>query len=317
MQEVSLKQNNLVHEIAVVGLGKMGQGIALQLQEKGWRVVAYNRSREKTEEIAKAGIVPSYTYKELIQKCESSPRIVWIMLPAGDAVEEAIFADEGILTYLQPGDIIIDAGNSFYKDAARRELALAKKNIQFLDVGVSGGPSGARNGACLMIGGNEPLFKYLEPLFKALSIERGYAHFKGAGAGHFVKMVHNGIEYGMMQAIAEGFNVLKSSEYQLNLTEVSRIYNQGSVIESRLIGWLKKAYEASGEDLQEISGSINSTGEGEWTVKTAEEMGVPVPIIKGSFEFRKESNRSPSYTGQVVSALRGQFGGHAVKKDKN
>lgn len=314
MPETSLKQNNLTKEIAVVGLGKMGRGIGLQLQEKGWRVVAYNRTREKTDELAESGLIPAYSYKELLEKCTSTPRIVWIMVPAGEAVEEAIFSAEGIVNFLQEGDIVIDAGNSFYKDAAEREKKLQEKNIRFLDVGVSGGPSGARHGACLMIGGSSELFAYLEPLFKAVSLEGGYAHFEGAGAGHFVKMVHNGIEYGMMQAIAEGFEVMKKSPYHLDLTEVSRIYNRGSVIESRLVGWLKKAYEEYGEDLEAISGSINSTGEGEWTVKTAEEMGIPVPIIKGSFEFRKQSKQHPSYTGQVVSALRGQFGGHAVKK---
>ncbi|MBP7967107.1 decarboxylating 6-phosphogluconate dehydrogenase [Candidatus Woesebacteria bacterium] len=317
MQETFSKPNKLVHEIALVGLGKMGHGIALQLQEKGWRVIAYNRSREKTDEIAKTGIVPAFTYKELIQKCESTQRIVWIMLPAGEAVEEAIFGDEGILTYLQPGDIVIDAGNSFYKDTMRRAETLAKKNIHFLDVGVSGGPAGARNGACLMIGGTKELFDYLEPLFTSVSIAKGYAHFEGSGAGHFVKMVHNGIEYGMMQALGEGFEVMKKSSYNLNLLEVSRIYNTGSVIESRLVEWLQEAYKTYGEELLAISGSVNSTGEGEWTVKTAAEMNIPVPIIKGSFDFRQQSKQNPSYTGQVVSALRGQFGGHTVEKNKN
>ncbi|CAN5122315.1 decarboxylating 6-phosphogluconate dehydrogenase [soil metagenome] len=314
MSEHSVKQPNLIKEIAVIGLGKMGRGIALQLQEKGWRVVAYNRSHKKTDDLATAGLIPTYSYKKLIGNYQSTPRIVWIMLTAGAPVEEALFGDDGLVKHLEPGDIVIDAGNSYYKDAKRREQILKDKGIHFLDVGVSGGPAGARHGACLMIGGQTELFHYLEPLFKDLSIEDGFAHFQGAGAGHFVKMVHNGIEYGMMQAIAEGFEVMKKSPYSVNLTEVTRIYNQGSVIESRLIGWLKKAYEENGENLETISGSVNSTGEGEWTVKTAEEMGIEVPIIKGSFEFRQQSQQKPSYTGQVVSALRGQFGGHEVKK---
>lgn len=301
-------------EVGIIGLGKMGSGIALQLAEKGWKVIGYNRSREKTDEHAKQGVVPAYSLEEFVTSYQSSPRIVWIMLTAGDAVEEAIFGEQGLVNYLSEGDIIVEAGNSFYKDDAIRAKKLAGRRIEYVDVGVSGGPGGARNGACLMIGGPTPLFQKLEPLFKAVSIEKGYAHFEGAGAGHFVKMVHNGIEYGMMQAIGEGFNVMKKSDYNLDLKEVARIYNNGSVIESRLIGWLAKAYQEHGVDLADISGLVNSTGEGEWTVKTAEEMGEPVPVIKDSFVFRQESKDNPSYVGQVVSALRGQFGGHAVKK---
>ncbi len=314
MPEHTSIQNKLTKEIALVGLGKMGRGIALQLQEKGWQVHAYNRSREKTDELSSSGLIPAYSYKELFEHYKTAPRIVWIMLTAGEAVEEAIFGKEGVAHYLEPGDIVIDAGNSYYKDARRRELQLKEKGIHFLDVGVSGGPAGARHGACLMIGGQKELFHYLEPLFQDISLKEGYAHFNGAGAGHFVKMVHNGIEYGMMQAIGEGFEVMKKSSYGLDLEEVTRIYNRGSVIESRLIGWLKKAYQEYGEQLEAISGSVNSTGEGEWTVKTAKELDVEVPIIKGSFEFRQQSIDNPSYTGQIVSALRGQFGGHAVKK---
>lgn len=305
----------LEKEIGVIGLGKMGQGIALQLAEKGWRVIVYNRSTEKTNEIAGVEhVVATYSVEEFMSAFQNKPRVIWIMLTAGAPVEEMIFGDAGISKLLEKQDIVIDAGNSFYKDAKLRAEKLAKQEVSYLDIGVSGGPSGARNGACLMIGGTKELFTYLEDLYKTISIPNGYAHFEGMGAGHFVKMVHNGIEYGMMQAIGEGFNVMKKSDYSLDLQEVARIYNNGSVIESRLIGWLAKAYQESGVDLAEISGSVNSTGEGEWTVKTAEEMGEPVPVIKDSFEFRQQSKENPSYVGQVVSALRGQFGGHAVKK---
>lgn len=306
--------SNMPKEIGVIGLGKMGSGVALQLVEKGWRVIGYNRSREKVDEHAKQGVTPAYTIDEFVKSYQSSPRIVWIMLTAGDAVEATLFGEDGLINKLEKGDIVVEAGNSFYKDDAIRAKKLAEKGIEYIDVGVSGGPAGARHGACLMIGGPTELFKKLEPLFKELSIAEGYAHFEGAGAGHFVKMVHNGIEYGMMQALGEGFNVMKKSDYKLDLEEVSRIYNRGSVIESRLVGWLQKAYQQSGIDLEEISGSVNSTGEGEWTVKTAEEMKESVPIIKGSFEFRQQSKNNPSYIGKVVSALRGQFGGHSVKK---
>jgi 6-phosphogluconate dehydrogenase len=291
----------------------MGHGIALQLAEKGWRVIAYNRSSEETKEYEKQGVVGTYSIKDFMSAFQNKPRIIWIMLPAGDPVEQMIFSEEGLSPYLEKGDIVIDAGNSFYKDAKPRTDKLKEKGVEYVDVGVSGGPYGARNGACLMIGGSTESFHYLEPLYKAVSLPEGYAHFEGPGAGHFVKMVHNGIEYGMMQALGEGFNIMKKSKYNLDLKEVSRIYNKGSVIESRLVGWLQKAYEEFGIELDEISGSVNSTGEGEWTVKTAEEMGEPVSVIKDSFEFRQQSKNNPSYVGKVVSALRGQFGGHAVK----
>lgn len=301
-------------EIAIVGLGKMGMGIARQLNEKGWRVLVANRTPEKVDEAAREGMIAAYSYQEMVDQFDSSPRIVWLMLPAGTAIEEALFGKQGIAQYLEEGDIVVEAGNSFYKDDAPRAQKLAEKGIQYVDVGVSGGPSGARSGACLMIGGSQKLFSQMEELYRDLSIEQGYAHFEGIGAGHFVKMVHNGIEYGMMQAIGEGFNVMKKSDYDLDLTEVARIYNTGSVIESRLVGWLHKAYQEWGVELEPISGTISHSGEGKWTVETAQELGEAVPVIADSFQFRLDSEKNPSYTGQVVSALRGQFGGHPVKK---
>ncbi len=301
-------------EIAIVGLGKMGMGIARQLNEKGWRVLVANRTPEKVDEAAREGMIAAYSYQEMVDQFDSSPRIVWLMLPAGTAIEEALFGKQGIAQYLKEGDIVVEAGNSFYRDDAPRAQKLAEKGIQYVDVGVSGGPSGARSGACLMIGGSQKLFSQMEELYRDLSIEQGYAHFEGIGAGHFVKMVHNGIEYGMMQAIGEGFNVMKKSDYDLDLTEVARIYNTGSVIESRLVGWLHKAYQEWGVELEPISGTISHSGEGKWTVETAQELGEAVPVIADSFQFRLDSEKNPSYTGQVVSALRGQFGGHPVKK---
>jgi len=301
-------------EIGIVGLGKMGKGIAQQLNEKGWRVIVMNRSREKVDEAARIGMIPAYSYQELISKFKQAPRVIWLMLPAGGATEEVIFGSDGIAHYLNEGDVVVDAANSFYKDDALRAKKLSEKGIQYVDVGVSGGPAGARSGACLMVGGSKELFSQLEELYKAVSVENGYAHFEGVGAGHFVKMVHNGIEYGMMQAIGEGFNVMKKSDFNLDMGEIARIYNQKSVIESRLIGWLSDAYEEFGHDLDAISGSISHSGEGKWTVETAEELNEPVPVIKESYEFRVQSQEKPSYIGKVVSALRGQFGGHSVKK---
>lgn len=301
-------------EIGIVGLGKMGMGIATQLHEKGWRVIVMNRTPAKVDEAAQLGMIASYSYQEMISKFESTPRVIWLMLPAGAPTEEALFGSQGLSEYLQEGDVVVEAGNSFYKEDALRAKKLAVKGIQYVDVGVSGGPSGARNGACLMVGGSKEQFQKMEELYKDVSIKDGYAHFAGIGAGHFVKMVHNGIEYGMMQAIGEGFNVMKQSSFDLDLTEVARIYNTGSVIESRLVAWLEKAYTEWGVDLKTISGTISHSGEGKWTVETAAEMGEEVPVIAESYQFRLDSEKKPSYTGQVVSALRGQFGGHPVKK---
>lgn len=295
-------------EIGIVGLGKMGANLSRQLVEKGWRVVGYNRTREVTQKLAEEGVDGAYSYQELAEKL-SSPRLVWLMLPAGKAVDDAI---DKLLGYLDKKDIIIDGGNSFYKDSVRRSRKLSKKGIEFADVGVSGGPSGARHGASLMVGGRRENYDYLLPLFVDLAVPQGVAFFEGAGAGHFVKMVHNGIEYGLMQAIAEGFTILKDAKYKLNLEEVASVYNHGSVVESRLVGWLKSAFELHGQDLRGVSGSVGHTGEGAWTVETAKEMGIETKIIEQALKFRIESEKRPSYTGKILSALREQFGGHSV-----
>lgn len=300
-------------EIGIIGLGKMGGNIARQLMEKGWRVVGCNRTRGVTDALAKEGLIPAFSPRELIEKLHS-PRIVWLMVPAGKPVDEMLGS---ITEFLKPRkDVVIDGGNSFYKDTVRRARRLARHGIKFLDVGVSGGPSGARYGATLMIGGEKRDYEKLKGLFSDLAVHQGYGYMGPAGAGHFVKMVHNGIEYGMMQAIAEGFAVMKKAKYKLKLTDISSVYNHGSVIESRLIGWLKDAFELSGEDLKSISGSVAHTGEGAWTVKTAKEQKVEAKIIEEALKFRIASEKNPSYTGRIVSALRGQFGGHAVSNKK-
>ncbi len=302
-------------EIAVIGLGKMGAGIARQLSEKGWRVLAYNRSPEKTQEIEKEDIEGIYSLAEISSRL-SVPRIVWTMLPAGNATEEILFGKNGVLQYLKKGDIVVDAANSFYKDSIRRSKLLAKHGIRFLDAGVSGGPSGARNGASIMVGGDKKTYEALLDLWKDLTVPGGFGYMGSAGAGHFVKMVHNGIEYGMMQAIGEGYEVLKKSKYKLNLEDVTNVYSRGTVIESRLISWLKRALEVHGEDLKGVSGSVHHTGEGAWTVKTAKEEKVKAKIIEEALKFRIASEKSPTFTGKVVSALREQFGGHDVSAQK-
>lgn len=296
--------------IGYIGLGKMGKGMVINLLEKGWNVVAFDRNPASVEELVLQGTTPAHTLTEIVSKLET-PRLVWLMVP-----HQAI---DGVLAELEPllstGDTVVDGGNSFYKDSMRHAVELAQKGIHFLDAGTSGGPSGARKGACTMVGGERDIFDYYEELFRDISVQDGgYAYMGKAGAGHFVKMVHNGIEYGMMQAIGEGFEVMKKSPFNLSLTRVADLYNKESVIESRLIGWTGSAFREYGEDLESISGSVTSSGEGLWTVETARELGVPVPIIEGSLRFREESQKKPSYTGQVVSALRNQFGGHEVSK---
>jgi len=297
--------------IGYIGLGKMGLNMVLRLQEKGHTVVAYNRGIEARTEAAKKGVNTVSTIGELVSKLHA-PRLIWIMVSHG-GVDEVI---KEVLPLLSKGDIIVDGGNCFYKDTERRAKALKKRGIVFLDAGVSGGPSGARNGACTMVGGEKKDFERLEPLFKDISAPGAYLHCGTHGAGHFVKMVHNGIEYGMMQALAEGFEVLKKSKFKLNLEKVTGIYNNRSVIESRLVGWLGDGLKKYGADLKAISPTVAHTGEGAWTVAVAEELNVPVPIIKGSLAVRKKSSTDPRYAGRVLSVLRNQFGGHDAAKGK-
>jgi glucose-6-phosphate 1-dehydrogenase len=305
-------RETLKKELALIGLGKMGGGIARRLQKSGWTVSAFDAGQEVRAKFEAEGISVFPSVKECVADL-SHPRLVWLMVPAGKAVDEVLFGTDGLAELLNKGDIIIDGGNSFYKDSAERVKRLAKKSITFVDVGFSGGPGGARDGASLMVGGDVETFQKLEPLFYALATKGGYQFFPGAGAGHFVKMIHNGIEYGMMQALAEGFALLKHSDYKLDLSDVADIYNHGSVIESRLTEWLTRAFQMHGENLGDVSGSVGHTGEGEWTVKTAAEFGIKAKVIEDALQFRKDSEQDPSYTGKVLSALREQFGGHSIK----
>jgi len=312
--DMNAKEKPDVNEIGIVGLGKMGANLAKQLVSKGWKVYGYNRTPEVTKKYESEGILPTYSLEELAHKLQK-PRTIWLMT-AYQAVDEVL---KELLPFLETGDTIIDGGNSPYKDSIRHSKELADKGINFLDVGVSGGPNGARYGACLMVGGKRELYDRNEPLFRDLSVRSGYDYMGEAGAGHFVKMVHNGIEYGMMQSIGEGFEVLKKSPFSLNLYSVADLYNHSSVITSRLVGWLTEAYVKFGDNLDEdecCSGEVSQSGEGQWTVEAAQELGVPAAIIEGALEFRKKSQDNPSYTGQVVSALRHQFGGHDALNKK-
>lgn len=298
-------------EFGLVGLGKMGANIARRLTSRGWSVYGVDKP-EVLEKLKSEGIVGAKTLEELVKKL-APPRIIWLMVPAGEAVDDVLFGEQGLLNFLSKGDVIVDGGNSYFADTVERYKKVTKRGIDFIDVGVSGGPGGALAGACIMAGGKESVFKKIEPLIKDMARENAYQFFAGAGAGHFVKMIHNGIEYGMMQSLAEGFEILKNSKYKLDLTRVADIYNHGSVIESRLTGWLYSAFKAHGEDLKEISGTVGHTGEGAWTVKTAKQMKLAAKVIEDALKFRIQSEKKPSYAGKVLSALREQFGGHKAK----
>ncbi len=295
-------------QIGYIGLGKMGHGMVERLLEKGYKVVAYNRSPEPVKEAEKAGAEGAYTLQELVDKLPT-PRTVWIMV-SHQAVDVVLTE---LVPLLSAGDTVIDGGNCFYEETMRRAKELEEKGIEFLDAGVSGGPAGARNGSAIMIGGKREVYEKYAELFKDLSAPDASNYMGDHGAGHFVKMVHNGIEYGMMQAIAEGFAVLKNAPFHLDLLQVSKVYDNKSVIESRLVSWLVDAYTKFGPDLTGVSGSVAHSGEGQWTVETAKKVGVKVMVIEDSLQFRIDSTNSPSYTGQVLTALRNMFGGHNLK----
>jgi len=297
--------------LGYIGLGKMGYNMAELLLDKGYTVVAYNNTPEPVKKIAQRGAQPADSIRSLVAALEK-PRLVWIMIPY-QAVDSVL---QELIPLLTRDDTIIDGGNSPYKESIRRAKAVEEKGIAYLDAGVSGGPSGARNGACVMIGGKKVAFERYENLFRDIAVENGYAYVGESGAGHFVKMVHNGIEYGMMQALAEGFTVMRSTGFNLDLTKIADLYNHRSVIESRLVGWLKNAYEQYGNDLAGISGAAAQSGEGMWTVQAAEEFRIPVPVIKEALDFRLQSQKIPSYMGRIISALRNQFGGHEMKEIK-
>lgn len=297
-------------EVGYIGLGKMGKNMVLRLLTNNVEVVAWNRSPEPLKEVEVAGAVVARDISDMVRRLES-PRLIWLMLPQGEIVDQFI---EKLIPLLSLGDAIIDGGNSYYKDTLIRAKNLEGRGISLMDVGTSGGPSGAKEGACLMIGGPKDLYDNYQDLFRIIAAPNAYQYLGATGAGHFAKMVHNGIEYGMMQAIAEGAAVLEKSEFDFNMPDVFSIYNNRSVIESRLIEWTRKALVEDAR-LTNVSSAINHTGEGEWTIKTAEELGVKIPVIEKSFQVRVDSAKEPeNFRNKVVSAMRGQFGGHNIKK---
>jgi 6-phosphogluconate dehydrogenase len=297
-------------ELAIVGLGRMGGNMARRLHRAGHRVVAFNRSPEKTHEIMAEGLEGAFTPADVVAAL-ATPRIVWIMVPAGDATEATI---EEFAALLSPGDTIVDGGNSNFHDSKRRHASLAARGLRFVDAGISGGVWGLQNGYGTMVGGDREDVAPLEPIFLALAPEGGYVHCGPAGAGHYTKMVHNGIEYGLMQAYAEGFEILHASEYPIDLEAVAKAWQHGTVIRSWLLELAGLAFEQHGEGLSDIKGWVADSGEGRWTVQEAMDLDVPAPVITLSLQARFRSRQNESYGARVLAALRQQFGGHAVKQ---
>jgi 6-phosphogluconate dehydrogenase len=300
-------------KIGMIGLGRMGMNMARRLLQGGHEVVAYNRTPQKTDELAGEGAEAAYSLSELAEKL-TPPRVAWMMLPAGPVVDDHLLRLKEIL---YPGDIVIDGGNTYYKDDIRRAASLAEKEIRFLDIGVSGGIWGLEVGYCMMVGGSEETYRHIEPVLKSLAPKEGYLYCGPTGAGHFVKMVHNGIEYGMMQAYGEGFQILEASPYAdaLNYSEVAHLWNQGSVVRSWLLELAEAAFSKDGK-LSDIRGYVEDSGEGRWTVNQAIETGVSAPVITLSLMSRFRSRDADSFSDRVLAALRREFGGHAVKRSE-
>lgn len=291
-------------EIGLIGLGKMGYNLALNLSDHGHTVIGTDVGNVTSDAFT---IVP--TIEEVVNKL-STPRVIWAMVPAGD-VTEAVLAE--LHERLEPGDIVIDGGNSNYKLSIARAEQFAEKGIKFFDCGTSGGTDGARNGACTMVGGDADAWPTIEPIFKDLSVENGYLYTGPAGSGHFLKMIHNGIEYGMMQAIAEGFDILEKSPFDYDYEQVARVWNHGSVVRSWLMELTENAFKKDAK-LDEIRGVMHSSGEGKWTIETALDLQVAAPVIALSLMMRYRSLEDDTFSGKVVAALRNEFGGHAVVK---
>jgi 6-phosphogluconate dehydrogenase len=296
-------------QVGMIGLGRMGMNMARRLLRGKHEVVVWNRTQEKVKQMEKEGAIGSASLEEMVQKL-SAPRVLWIMLPAGEIVDDAI---ETLAPLLSPGDIIVDGGNSKFRDDIRRAEELKKSGVHYLDAGISGGIWGLQVGYCTMIGGDESDFRHIEPLLETLAPTDGYLYCGSTGSGHFVKMVHNGIEYAMMEAYGEGFELLKASPYGdgLNMQAVAHLWNQGSVIRSWLLELLESAFERD-PGLAAIKGYVEDSGEGRWTVQESVEMGVSAPVIALSLFKRFQSRQEDLFSDKVLAALRNEFGGHAV-----
>jgi 6-phosphogluconate dehydrogenase len=298
-------------QLGFVGLGKMGGNMVHRIhRDSDHKVVAFDFNATAVETAHGYGATAAETLEDLVSKLEA-PRMVWIMVPSGDATEKTVVA---LGEMLDPGDTIVDGGNSNWHDDVRRAAMLDEKGIHYIDVGTSGGIWGLEVGYCMMVGGHAESVDRLAPILDTLAPPDGWHHFGDAGAGHFVKMVHNGIEYGMMQAYAEGFELMHKSKFPIELKQVAHVWNQGSVIRSWLCELAEKAFEEEGNDLENLVGYVNDSGEGRWTIQDGIDHNVPMPVITASLFARFYSRGEGDFTHRVLAALRNQFGGHAVER---
>jgi 6-phosphogluconate dehydrogenase len=296
-------------ELGMIGLGRMGANMSERLVRAGCRVISYDRSPEAIQRVVDKGGIGAHSLAEFVKQL-TPPRAIWLMVPSGDPVDQTI---EQLLPLINEGDILIDGGNSYYKDSIRRASKLAAQGLRFIDAGTSGGVWGLENGYCMMVGGERKAVERLEPIFTALAPPSGYLHVGPSGAGHFVKMIHNGIEYGMMQAYGEGFELLNASQFDLDLPKIAHLWNQGSVVRSWLLELAESAL-AKDPKLASVKGYVEDSGEGRWTVMEAVEKCVPAPVLMLSLFTRFASRQEDSFSAKVVAALRNEFGGHAVKR---
>lgn len=299
-------------QIAIIGLGRMGANMARRLMNDKHEVIVHNRSIDKIKELEKEGAKAALTLNDLIKSLKA-PRLIWIMLPAGDVTDWQIGA---LVPLLEKGDIIIEGGNSFYKDDIKRYEELKAKGISYMDAGISGGVWGLKNGYATMVGGDEDAFKYAEPVFKSLAPEGGYMYCGKSGAGHFVKMTHNAIEYGMMEAYGEGFEILKASQYgaSMDLNAVAKMWNAGSVVKSWLLELLIDVFK-NPQELERIQGYVEDSGEARWAVKEALDTGVAADVITTALYKRFNSRQKDTYSNKIVAALRNEFGGHKMARE--
>ena len=297
-------------DVGITGLGRMGAGMARRWLRHGHRVVGHNRTASVAEEIASDGLEVAYSLEELVSKL-AAPRAVWVMLPAGKVTEDSI---DHLATLLEPGDTIIDSGNTNFNDDVRRAEKLKAKGLNYVDQGTSGGIWGLEKGFCLMVGGEDAVVKQIEQAFIDLAPEDGYLHCGPVGSGHFVKMVHNGVEYGMMQAYAEGFEIMRAKkDFNLDMHKIAAVWNHGSVVRSWLLELTEDAF-AQDPELSQIKGYVEDSGEGRWTIQSAIDLDVPAPVITLSLFERFHSRQPESFAAKVLAAMRKGFGGHAVKK---
>ena len=295
-------------QIALIGLGKMGFNLGMNMHNHKHEVVAFDLNQQLLQSIKQKGISTASSLDHLVNSL-TGRKVIWMMIPAGQAVDLTI---QQLVPLLRAGDILIDGGNSNYKESIRRAAELAEKGIDFLDCGTSGGMEGALHGICAMVGGKKEAFAYCEPFIEDISVANGYLYCGPSGAGHFVKMIHNGIEYGMMQAIAEGFEILHKSEFNLDLKGVAGVWNHGSVVRSWLMELTENALSKDPK-LDAIKGVMHSSGEGKWTLETALEKQIATPVIALSLLMRYRSLQEDTFSGKIIAALRNEFGGHAVE----